>query len=170
MKSMLTKRTLLVALIAGGGVLAASAYATNGGSADSKTGCEARHGQMMKVKWEARHEARMSGLKEKLKLAPAQEAAWQTFAEVGKPGPLAVGADRQAMRESFEKMTAPQRMDAMLEKADLRRAHLVARAAAVKRFYAELTPEQQVVFDAEAMPLFGRGHGDGHHGPMRRQS
>ncbi len=170
MKSMLTKRTLLVALIAGGGVLAASAYATNGGSADSKTGCEAHHGQMMKAKWEARHEARMSGLKEKLKLAPAQEAAWQTFAEVGKPGPQAAGADRQAMRESFEKMTAPQRMDVMLEKADLRRAHLAARAAAVKRLYAELTPEQQAVFDAEAMPLFGRGHGDGHHGPMRHQS
>ena len=170
MKSMLTKRTLLVALIAGGGVLAASAYATNGGGADGKTGCEARHGQMMKAKWEARHEERMSGLKEKLKLAPAQEAAWQTFAEVGKPGPLVPGADRQAMRESLEKMTAPQRMDVMLEKADLRRSHLAARAAAVKRLYAELTPEQQAVFDAEAIPLFGRGHGDGHHGPMRHQS
>jgi hypothetical protein len=170
MKSMMIKRSLLVTLIAGSGVLAASAYATNGGNADNKAGCETRHAQMMKAKWEARHEARMSGLKEKLKLAPAQEAAWQTFAEVGKAGPQAAGVDRQAMRESFAKMTAPQRMDAMLEKADLRRAHLAARAAAVKRFYAELTPEQQAVFDTEAMPLSGRGHGDGHHATMRRQS
>lgn len=169
MKSKLIKRALLVALIAGGGVLAASAYAMN---TDGMPGCEARHDPAMTAKWEARHDERMTGLKEKLKLTPAQEAAWLTFAEAGKPGPLAQGMDRQAMRASFEKMNMPQRMDAMLENADIRRAHLAARAVAVKGFYTQLTPAQQAVFDAGAMTLFGRGHGGGHghHGKMRQQS
>jgi Spy/CpxP family protein refolding chaperone len=63
-------------------------------------------------------------------------------------------------------MNTPQRLDAMLEKSDQRHAQMVARVAAVKTFYAQLTPEQQAVFDAEA-PL---GGGHGRHGGMRQQS
>jgi hypothetical protein len=74
--------------------------------------------------------------------------------------------DRQAMREAYAKMNTPQRLDAMLERADTRRAQMVARTAVVKMFYAQLTPEQQAVFDAEAMPNPGHDH----HGPMRHQS
>ncbi|MDO9220156.1 MAG: hypothetical protein Q7T90_03925, partial [Thiobacillus sp.] len=61
---------------------------------------------------------------------------------------------------------------AMLEKADTRRAHMAARGAVVKAFYVQLTPEQQAVFDAEAMSLPGRGHGfgHGHHGQMQQPS
>lgn len=167
MKSKFVQSALLVALI-GGGVLGASAWAMNADKADDKPRCEARHGQDMKAKWEARHAARLTDLKEKLKLVPAQEAAWQAFTQSAKPGLMAPGGDRQAMRASFAKMTAPQRMDAMLEKADTRRAHLAARAEAVKAFYAQLTPEQQAVFDAESMPK--RGFDQGHRGPVHPQT
>lgn len=171
MKSKFTKSALLAALI-GSGVLAASAWAMNAGPAAGKPGCEARHGQAMKVKWEARRDAHLSGLKEKLKLAPSQEAAWQAFAESGLRGPMSEGGDRQAMREAFDGMTTPERMEAMLQKADQRRAQMAARAESVKSFYAQLTPEQRAVFDAEAMPRPGRGHGEGHGhgGHMRHQS
>ncbi|MDO9220658.1 MAG: hypothetical protein Q7T90_06480, partial [Thiobacillus sp.] len=97
MKSILTKRALLVVLIAGGGVLAASAYAMNGGAADGKSGCDSRHGQAMQTTMGERRDARLAGLKEKLKLAPAQAVAWQTFAEAEKAKPHAQGMDRQAM-------------------------------------------------------------------------
>lgn len=163
MKSILTKRALLVGLIAGGGVLAASAYAMNDATVDGKPGCEMRHGQAMQARMVERQDKRMADLKEKLKLAPAQAAAWQAFSDAEKPKLQAPGVDRQAMREAYAKMNTPQRLDAMLEKADTRRAQMVARAAVVKTFYAQLTPEQQAVFDAEAMPNPGHDR----HGQMR---
>lgn len=166
MKSMLTKRALLVALIAGGGVLAASAYAVSGAAADGKPGCEARHGQAMQARMAERQDKRMAELKDKLKLTPAQVAAWQAFSDVEKPKLQAQSVDRVAMREAYAKMSTPQRLDAMLEKSDQRHAQMVARVAAVKTFYAQLTPEQQAVFDAEAR----LGSGRGHDGKMRHQS
>jgi protein CpxP len=166
MKSMLTKRALLVALIAGGGVLAASAYAVSGGAADGMPGCEMRHGQAMQARMAERQDKRMAGLKDKLKLTPAQVAAWQAFSDAEKPKLQAQSVDRVAMREAYAKMNTPQRLDAMLEKSDQRHAQMVARVAAVKTFYTQLTPEQQAVFDAEARLDSGRGHD----GKMRHQS
>jgi periplasmic protein CpxP/Spy len=166
MKSILTKRALLVALIAGGGVLAASAYAVNGGTPGGMPGCEYHHGPATQANMMERQDKRMAALKEKLKLAPAQAAAWQAFADAEKFKQPDPGVDRVAMREAFAKMNTPQRLDAMLEKSDQRHVQMVARVAAVKTFYAQLTPEQQAVFDAEA-PL---GGGHGRHGGMRQQS
>jgi Spy/CpxP family protein refolding chaperone len=163
MKSMLTKRVLLVALLAGGGVLAASAYAMNGGP-EGKPGCEMRHGPAMQEKMAERHDKRLVELKDKLKLTPAQMAAWQTFSEVEKPRQPA--QDREAMLEAYAKMNTPQRLDAMLEQSQVRHAQKVARAEAVKSFYAQLTPEQQAVFDAQAKSNPGHGH----HGKARQQS
>lgn len=166
MKSMLTKRALLVALVAGGGVLAASAYAVNGGAADGKPGCEMRHGQAMPAKMVERQDKRMAELKDKLKLTSAQVAAWQAFSEAEKPKLQAQSVDRVVMREAYAKMNTPQRLDAMLEKSDQRHAQMVARVAAVKTLYAQLTPEQQAVFDAEARLGFAHGH----RGKMRHQA
>ncbi|MBT9538840.1 Spy/CpxP family protein refolding chaperone [Thiobacillus sp.] len=163
MKSMKTQRALLVALLVGSGVLAASAYAMNGGP-DGKPGCEMRHGPAMQEKMVERHDKRLAELKDKLKLTPAQTAAWQTFAEAEKPRQPA--QDREAMREAYAKMNTPQRLDAMLEKSNVRHAKMVARVEAVKSFYAQLTPEQQAVFDAQARPNLGHGH----HGKARQQS
>jgi protein CpxP len=165
MKSMLTKRALLVALVASGGVLAASAYAVSGAAA-GMPGCEVRHGQAMQAKMAERQDKRMAELKDKLKLSPAQVAAWQAFSDAEKPKLQAQSVDRVAMREAYAKMNTPQRLDAMLEKSDQRHAQMVARVAAVKTFYAQLTPEQQAVFDAEAR----LGSGRGHDGKMHHQS
>jgi Spy/CpxP family protein refolding chaperone len=46
----------------------------------------------------------------------------------------------------------------MLAMSEARRARMAERAQAIKAFYAQLTPEQQGVFDAEAMPDRRRGH------------
>ena len=100
MKSMMTQRALLVALLAGGSVLAASAYVMNGGP-DGKPGCEMRHGPAMQEKMAEQHDKRLAELKAKLKLTPAQTAAWQTFSEVEKPRQPA--QDREAMREATQK-------------------------------------------------------------------
>ena len=145
-----TKRALMVGLIAGSGILAASSFAMTAGGPAGKEGCEARHGQADHAKWEARRAEHLSELKEKLKLRPDQEAAWNTFASATQPRMRPAGADRQAMRGEFEKLNTPQRLDRMLAMSDAHRARMLARSQAIKAFYAQLSPAQQSVFDAEA--------------------
>jgi Spy/CpxP family protein refolding chaperone len=156
-----TKRAVMVGLIAGSAILAASSFAMPTGGPEGKAGCEARHGQKVDGKWEEQRAKHLSELKGKLKLTPGQEAAWNTFASASQPGMHRMGADRQAMRGEFAKLNTPQRLDKMLAMSELRRAKMVEHSQATKAFYAQLTPEQQGVFDAEAMP--GRHRGHGHH-------
>lgn len=144
-----TKRALIAALIAGGGIVAASSFAMTRGGPEDRAGCEARHGQADPAKWEARRAARQSELKEKLKLRPDQEAAWNAYVDATAPGAARPGADRKAMRESFEKLKTPQRLDRMLAMSEARRTRMLERSRAIKAFYAQLTPAQQSVFDAE---------------------
>lgn len=100
-----------------------------------------------------KHQAR---LHDKLKLSAEQENAWQTFAATMKPGerPERPAADK------LKAMTAPERADYMLSRVKEGEKRMEAHAAAVKAFYAVLTPEQQKVFDAEAFPFA--------HGRMQR--
>lgn len=151
------KRTVLVGLIAGSGILAASAYAVSADKAEDKPRCEARQ-QQGEGKWEARRAAHLAALKEKLALSAEQEAAWNTFAAASQPGPRHPGVDRSAMREEFAKLSTPERLDRMQARAEMRRARMTERAETVRAFYAQLTPAQQKVFDAEAMPQRHRGH------------
>jgi TRAP-type C4-dicarboxylate transport system substrate-binding protein len=51
----------------------------------------------------------------------------------------------------------------MLAMSEVRRARMVERAQATKDFYAQLSAEQQAVFDAEAKPGHHRGHAGKHH-------
>lgn len=149
------KHALMVALLAGSGILVASSFAMPGaGPASGQPGCAARGGEQFQSRRQAFHAQRLAGLKDKLKLKPEQEAAWQAFASASQP--VGKGMDRQAMRDEFGKLNAPQRMDRMLVLTDQRRARLVQRAETVKQFYAQLNPEQQSVFDREAM-LFRHG-------------
>ena len=154
------KRALMVGLIAGSGILAASSFAMPGGGAEGKAGCEAMQGQKVDGKWQEQRAKRLSGLKEKLNLTPAQEAAWDAFAGAVQPG-MRQGVDRQAMQAESAKLNTPQRLDKMLAMSEQRRARMIKRSQATKAFYAQLTPAQQGVFDAEAMP--GRHRGHGHH-------
>lgn len=163
-KRIFGKRTLMVALLAGSGALVATSFAMPGGPGQG--GCTAAPAQKAQTQREAFRAQRLAGLKEKLKLQPGQEAAWQTFAAASQPGTGRM--DRRAMRDEFGKMNLPDRMDKMLSMMDERRARMAQRAEAVKQFYAQLTPEQRTVFDAEAMPLRHSKHH--HHGGMGRSS
>lgn len=157
-----TKRALMVGLIAGSGILAASSFAMPAGGAASKDGCEARHGQKAHGNWTENRAKHLSELQEKLNLTPAQTAAWDSFTSASQPG-MGQGMDRKAMRDEFEKLNTPQRLDKMLAMSELRRARMAERAQATKAFYAQLSAEQQAVFDAEAKPGRHRGHGGKHH-------
>lgn len=101
---------------------------------------------------------------DELKITPAQETAWQTF--LGKIKPVRpAGEPQRPNKEDWAKQTAPERMEhrmAFLKRAETR---LADRTAAVKEFYAVLTPVQQTVFDEHFKKM--EQHRFGHRGSHR---
>lgn len=93
----------------------------------------------------AKHQA---DLHAKLKLSAAQEPAWKTFTDSMKPGEMMQRPDRAEM----EKMAAPERMEKMLGLMKDRESRMSSHLAAMKTFYATLTPEQKKTFDANFGP------------------
>lgn len=87
---------------------------------------------------------RQQKLHDALKLTAAQEPAWNTYIAAIKPQTPAGRTDRISFRE----LPAPERMEKMLELQKERLAKQENRLAALKTFYAVLTPEQQKTFDA----------------------
>ena len=106
---------------------------------------------------EARQQ-RLQKLHDDLKLSSSQEQAWNDYvAAVNKEkGPR---GDRPP-REDFEEMSAPERLEKMLEGMKRHEARLQERLDATKTFYAKLSDSQKQVFDKEAMmPRHHRHHG-----------
>lgn len=163
------KRALMAGLIAGGGVLAASSFAMPAGGPENKPGCEVRQGQKPQAERGAFRAKHLAELKKKLKLKPGQEAAWNAFTRAAQPGMHRAGIDRSSMKAELAKLSTPERMDRMLAMSDMRRARMVERAEAIKAFYAQLSAEQQGIFDAEAMPKRRAGHRH-HHNQLRHSS
>lgn len=100
-----------------------------------------------------------------LQLTPAQKPALDAFVAAMAPPEGAREAMRQRRGEMAD-MTTPQRLDAMAARMNERQQAFAQRAAATKRFYAQLTPAQQKAFDA-IRPMGGHrgmGHGMGHGG------
>jgi protein CpxP len=118
-----------------------------------------RMGRHDPAKMQAYVAKRLTALKEKLKLTPAQEPAWTSFA--GSMQPPAPGtAHGRIERGEMAKLTTPERIDKMRAMRAQRAAEMDKRGDAAKTFYAALTPEQQKVFDANAMQHRPGGRGE----------
>jgi Spy/CpxP family protein refolding chaperone len=117
-------------------------------------------GGPMRERMKARAGALVHALHDILAIRPDQEDAFQAFVASMRPaGPDGMDGGREPGVDSDNpaaatSMTAPERADRMLKRFDERtgrmREALERRAAAVKTFYAVLTPEQQRSFDALA--------------------
>ncbi|MHB9101172.1 MAG: Spy/CpxP family protein refolding chaperone [Sulfuricella sp.] len=94
-------------------------------------------------KFAERIEKRQAALHDKLKLTPVQETAWKSFHEKMKP---AESHNRPDPSE-LSALHAPERLERMLAMMKEHESRMVDRVAAVKEFYAVLTPEQQKLFD-----------------------
>jgi Spy/CpxP family protein refolding chaperone len=94
----------------------------------------------------------MQKLKTELKLSADQELAWAAMASAITPPTRPPRPDRAEM----EKLSMPERLDKMKQMMaqhhEARVAEMEKHAAAVKAFYAVLTPEQKKTFDAKAIP------------------
>lgn len=127
-------------------------------------GAHAAPSAEIKARHEAMRKQHMEDLKTVLRLRPDQEAALAAFAAAHEPRTM-----ERRMPEGDGAMTTPQRLDAMAKhEAEMRAEHERMRAA-LSKFYAALSPDQQKVFDA--LHRLQGGHGGRmmmmrHGGPM----
>ncbi|MGC2165730.1 MAG: Spy/CpxP family protein refolding chaperone [Gallionella sp.] len=98
------------------------------------------------------HETHMEKLHTALHLTPAQEAAWTDFA--GKMKPVNTTPPKV---QDWKGMSAPDRMDKMLENMKSRQSSMAEKAAAVRQFYDNLSVDQQRTFDRQFQRK-DRGH------------
>jgi Spy/CpxP family protein refolding chaperone len=112
-------------------------------------------------------------LHDALALRPDQEAAWTAFKASMEPTPEAQARRQAWAQEAVDRkdgpraehahLTTPERLDKMAARMAERQAAFQRHAAAVKTFYAVLTPQQQRTFDALATmgmhSRFGPGMG-----------
>lgn len=100
-------------------------------------------------------------LHDALKLTPDQEGAWKKFAESSQPP----ARSERGEPGDWAKLTAPERAEKMLDFAKQRQERMAEHVAALKTFYAVLTPEQKKTFDDfHAGPRGGRRGPGGHPG------
>lgn len=111
---------------------------------------------------EQRIERRSERLRTTLQLQPAQEAALRSYVTALTPPPEQ-RAQRARQRQDMARMTTPQRLEARKARMAERMAMFDRRAEATKRFYGQLTPDQQKAFDAMA-PMGDRRGMRGPHG------
>ena len=109
----------------------------------------------------ARVEGHLAALKVELKITPAQEKAWQTFADKTRKQAEARAAQRAKFQgaKPAENMPAPERLAQRTARMKQAIAGMEARTAAVTELYATLSPEQKALADKQ----FARGHGGRFH-------
>ena len=114
------------------------------GSALARSDCgPGRHDARRFAERMEKHRAR---LHDRLKLSAEQEAAWKVFMEKTRPPSAHRG---KAARAELRKLPTPERMDRMISLMKERESRMMERAAAVKAFYAALSPAQQKLFDEQ---------------------
>ena len=122
--------------------------------------------QERRARMEQRMAERMEFFKFKLKVTPAQEAAWNTWTTAMKP---AANRPQRPDRAEFERLSTPERIDRMRAMRTTRQAEMDKKMDATKTFYTALNADQKKVFDAASLKMLqhrggGRGgHGGGHH-------
>jgi Spy/CpxP family protein refolding chaperone len=150
-------KTLLIA-----GALTAAGFTAMAQSQDGMAG-HMDHGRMDPAKMEQMVNQHLADFKAKLKLTPAQEGAWTTFAAAMKPN--TANMSKRPDRAEMEKLPLPERIDKMRA---LRKEHMASMEAnmdkrdeAIKTFYAVLTPEQKKIADAEHNKMMAHRPGMG---------
>ena len=106
------------------------------------------------AKREEMHKKHQEELHAKLNLTPEQEPAWQTFiskTKMNHPG------HNKGDWEAMKTMTAPERMEKMLNQMKTREAQMQDHLNALKEFYGQLNAEQKSTFDKSTPPHHGHG-------------
>lgn len=107
---------------------------------------------------------RQAALHDQLKLTAAQAPAWKTYVTAVTPSDMGKQwSDRAAM----EKLSAPERLEKHIAMQNDRDSRMTTHLAALKTFYAVLSPEQQQGFNKQTM--HGGKHRHHHEGREKMQ-
>lgn len=153
------KPLLLTAVLASSAMLA-QAQMPPAGHGMMSAHAQGGQGRMDPAKMQERMAARQNELKAKLQLSAAQAPAWAEYVAVMQPpaDQQRMNQDqRRKMHEEMQSLTTPQRLDRMAAMKAERDAQMHRRQQATRNFYDALTPQQQKVFDANAMMGGSRG-------------
>ena len=133
-----------------------------GNCKDAATKDDCMHAQMAKHLQD--HEAK---LHDSLKLTAAQEPAWKTFTDSIHEQMSAMQAAHKSMpsHAEMDKLSAPELLENHLAIMQKQMTNMQNHLAALKAFYAVLTPEQQTTMNKAAamMAHHMHGHGNDHH-------
>jgi protein CpxP len=118
----------------------------------------------------ARAEGRIAYLKAELKITPAQQAAFDRYAQVIRDDAAARQKAFQDMRgrrdqNNSQTMSAIDRVEQRAKMAQLRDQQQQQYLAAFRPLYASLSPDQKKTADDLSTPHFGRGFRDHRGGP-----
>lgn len=140
---MKTTATFLSALLLATGVsLALPAAAHPGGDCMGAGPMSGERGHGMRGERMQQHRQQ---LHDALKLNPEQEKAWTKYQEAQADAFHGQRPDRA----DFDKLTAPERAEKMLEQMKKHEEAMTRQVAALKGFYSQLTPEQQKTFNEQ---------------------
>jgi transglutaminase/protease-like cytokinesis protein 3 len=157
----LLKNTIMLSLATASLAFAAGTYAQQSSSsaptpAAARTAEHAKKMEQRQQRMQEGMEKHRSQLHDKLKLSPQQEPAWKAFTEATKPQHDQKMHQAKADRQAMAAMSAPARMEKMLEHSKERLARMQQQLDALKSFYAVLTPEQQKIFDTSHQSMHDR--------------
>lgn len=96
------------------------------------------------IKFRERMVKRQAVLHDKLQLTSTQEDDWKTYVAAIAP-PVETG--KRPTAAEWVKLSAPERLEKTLERMKQHEARLATHLAAMKTFYAQLTPVQQKIFN-----------------------
>lgn len=85
-----------------------------------------------------------------LRLNPGQEGAWQQFQQAYREDPRQAQEEQDA-EQRMPRMNGPQRMDMAIHMAERDLDNLRRQGDALKAFYAQLSPQQQRIFDRDTL-------------------
>lgn len=152
------KRRLILWLAPAVLAVAPAAYAQHAGHAPPG----AAPSPEMAAHHDAMRKQRLEDLKTVLRLRPDQEPALAALLAAHGPDK----AEDAARPEPKAARTTPERLDEMARRDARMSAERESHRAALARFYAVLSPEQQKVFDALRRLRHDPGMGGGRHGGM----
>lgn len=94
-----------------------------------------------------------------LGITSGQESAWQSFVASMKPA-----AHAPFDRAAWTGLSAPQRMQKMIDLQKERTTRMEQQLSALNSFYSVLSPQQKQIFDSESARMQHHGFGHGRHG------
>lgn len=114
---------------------------------------EGRHANAATVqermtKWGEQMARRQAKIHDALQLTAAQEPAWAAYQSAIKP---AAGMRHHGEYDAWAALSAPARMEKMIDMTKLHTTAMESHLAALNTFYAVLTPAQKKAFDAATM-------------------